>query len=122
MAGRAHQTGAVEVGARWGDLNSDALAAGAGRRRDERGRKPRHGGVEDSNRVRCPCPTCRTTHSYADHHHHGRCHTGAGDMALRTPHIPRGKVTLLEGDPGQGKTWLALATAAAVKRSHPIQE
>jgi hypothetical protein len=29
------------------------------------------------------------------------------------PYIPKRKVTLLEGDPGQGKTWLALAIAAA---------
>lgn len=32
------------------------------------------------------------------------------------PYIPRGKVTLLEGDPAAGKTWLALAIAAAVSR------
>lgn len=29
------------------------------------------------------------------------------------PYIPLGKLTLLEGDPGGGKTWLALAIAAA---------
>jgi hypothetical protein len=32
------------------------------------------------------------------------------------PYIPRGKLTLLEGDPAAGKTWLALAIAAAVSR------
>ena len=30
------------------------------------------------------------------------------------PYIPRGKLTLLEGDPGQGKSWIALAIAAAL--------
>lgn len=34
------------------------------------------------------------------------------------PYIPLGKVTLLEGDPGVGKTWLALAIAAAVTKGH----
>ncbi len=32
------------------------------------------------------------------------------------PYIPRGKITILEGDPAAGKTWLALALAAAVSR------
>ena len=30
------------------------------------------------------------------------------------PYIPRGKLTLLEGDPGQGKSWIALGIAAAL--------
>jgi putative DNA primase/helicase len=33
---------------------------------------------------------------------------------LWEPYIPLGKVTILEGDPGEGKTWLALTIAAAV--------
>ena len=33
---------------------------------------------------------------------------------LWEPYIPRGKVTLLEGDPGVGKSWLCLAMATAV--------
>jgi AAA domain-containing protein len=32
------------------------------------------------------------------------------------PYIPRRKVGVLEGDPGQGKTWIALAITAAVTR------
>ena len=32
------------------------------------------------------------------------------------PYIPKGKVTLLEGDPGMGKSWLSLAIATAVSR------
>lgn len=32
------------------------------------------------------------------------------------PYLPRGKLTILEGDPGAGKTWLALAIAAAITR------
>lgn len=35
---------------------------------------------------------------------------------LWCPYIPLGKITLLEGDPGLGKTFLALAIAAAVTR------
>ena len=30
------------------------------------------------------------------------------------PYIPRGNLTLLEGDPGQGKSWIALGIAAAL--------
>jgi hypothetical protein len=39
------------------------------------------------------------------------------------PYIPQGKVTLIEGDPGVGKSWmvLALATAVAVGHDSPIQ-
>lgn len=33
---------------------------------------------------------------------------------LWPPYIPLGKLTILEGDPGVGKSWLALAIAAAV--------
>ncbi|MDP2726169.1 MAG: AAA family ATPase, partial [Dehalococcoidia bacterium] len=32
------------------------------------------------------------------------------------PYIPLGKLTILEGDPGLGKSWLALAIAAAISR------
>jgi hypothetical protein len=35
---------------------------------------------------------------------------------LWEPYIPRRKLTLLEGDPGVGKTWLALAIAAGVSQ------
>lgn len=38
---------------------------------------------------------------------------------LWNPYIPIGKLTLLEGDPGLGKTWLALAIAAAVTNGQP---
>ena len=38
---------------------------------------------------------------------------------LWEPYIPLGKLTLLEGDPGLGKTWLLLALAAAVSRGVP---
>ncbi|MGH8072256.1 MAG: AAA family ATPase [Candidatus Entotheonellia bacterium] len=38
---------------------------------------------------------------------------------LWDPYIPLGKLTLLEGDPGVGKTWLALAIAAHVSRGMP---
>jgi putative DNA primase/helicase len=34
--------------------------------------------------------------------------------------IPRGKLTLVEGDPGLGKSWLTLAIAAAVSRGWPL--
>src|ERR671930_123044 len=34
-------------------------------------------------------------------------------------YIPRGKLTILEGDPGVGKTWLALAISAHVSRGTP---
>lgn len=39
---------------------------------------------------------------------------------LWEPYLPVGKLTLLEGDPGLGKTWLALAIAAAVSKGHPL--
>jgi len=35
---------------------------------------------------------------------------------LWKPYIPIGKLTLLEGDPGIGKTWAALQIAAAVSK------
>ncbi|QBS37114.1 AAA family ATPase [Thermaerobacter sp. FW80] len=36
------------------------------------------------------------------------------------PYVPLGKLTILEGDPGVGKTWLALRLAAAVSRGEPL--
>ncbi len=39
---------------------------------------------------------------------------------LWKPYIPGGKLTILEGDPGLGKTWLALALAAIVTRGWPF--
>lgn len=43
---------------------------------------------------------------------------------LWKPYIPLGKLTLVEGDPGEGKTWLCLAIAAAVttggRLPHPL--
>lgn len=43
---------------------------------------------------------------------------------LWEPYIPRGKITLIQGDPGEGKSTLALALAAAVSagRSFPDGE
>jgi hypothetical protein len=38
------------------------------------------------------------------------------------PYIARGKLTLLEGDPAAGKTWLAVAIAAAVSRGWGLPE
>jgi hypothetical protein len=39
---------------------------------------------------------------------------------LWEPYIPLGKITLLEGNPGVGKTFLALGLAAAVSRGWPL--
>lgn len=39
---------------------------------------------------------------------------------LWEPYIPRGKITLLEGDPGVGKSWLALTLAAIVSKGSPF--
>ncbi len=36
------------------------------------------------------------------------------------PYIPFGKLTLLEGDPGVGKSWLSLAIATAVSLGHGL--
>lgn len=41
---------------------------------------------------------------------------------LWEPYIPKGKLTLLEGDPGRGKTWVALALAAAVSTGAPMPD
>lgn len=39
---------------------------------------------------------------------------------LWRPYIPLGKLTLIEGDPGLGKSWLTLAIAAAVSRGEGL--
>lgn len=39
---------------------------------------------------------------------------------LWNPYIPLGKLTLLEGDPAVGKTWLALQIAAIISKGHPF--
>ena len=36
------------------------------------------------------------------------------------PYIPRGKLTLLEGDPGQGKSWITLAISSALSLGHGL--
>lgn len=41
---------------------------------------------------------------------------------LWEPYIPRGKISLLEGDPGLGKTWLALNLSAVVSRGWPLPD
>lgn len=38
------------------------------------------------------------------------------------PYLPLGKLTLLEGDPGQGKTYLMLAVAAAVTKGYNLPD
>ena len=39
---------------------------------------------------------------------------------LWKPYIPAGKITILEGDPGKGKTTLALRLAAACSTGSPM--
>jgi hypothetical protein len=39
---------------------------------------------------------------------------------LWAPYLPIGKLTLLDGDPGQGKSWLTAALAAAGSRGHAL--
>ena len=39
---------------------------------------------------------------------------------LWKPYMPLGKLTILEGDPGAGKSWLALTLAASVSRGWPF--
>jgi putative DNA primase/helicase len=41
---------------------------------------------------------------------------------LWEPYVPFGKITLLEGDPAAGKTWVALAVAAAVSTGAPFPD
>lgn len=36
------------------------------------------------------------------------------------PYVPRGKLTMLQGNPGEGKTFLALSLAAIVSRGWPL--
>ncbi len=38
------------------------------------------------------------------------------------PYLPKGKLTLLEGDPSVGKTWLALQLAATISQGWPFPE
>lgn len=38
------------------------------------------------------------------------------------PYIPFGKITVIQGDPGNGKTTLILAVAAAVTKGEPLPE
>ncbi len=38
------------------------------------------------------------------------------------PYIPQGKVTIIQGDPGEGKTTLALALAAQLTKGEPLPE
>lgn len=41
---------------------------------------------------------------------------------LWEPYIPQGKVTLIEGDPGLGKSWLTMYIAACVSTGRPLPE
>jgi RecA-family ATPase len=41
---------------------------------------------------------------------------------LWQPYIPKGKLTILEGDPGAGKTWLALQLAAIITKGDPFPD
>lgn len=36
------------------------------------------------------------------------------------PYIPRGKLTMIEGDPGLGKSWLTMALASYISRGKPL--
>lgn len=36
------------------------------------------------------------------------------------PYIPRGKLTMIEGDPGLGKSWLTMALASFISRGKPL--
>jgi len=38
------------------------------------------------------------------------------------PYIPYGKITVIQGDPGDGKTTVVLAIAAAVTMGYPLPE
>jgi putative DNA primase/helicase len=52
-----------------------------------------------------------------------RCLADIAPQAVRflwEPYLPLGKLTLLEGDPGQGKSWLAAAIAAAGSRGRGL--
>jgi hypothetical protein len=52
-----------------------------------------------------------------------RCMADVAVQAVRflwAPYLPVGKLTLLEGDPGQGKSWLAAAIAAAGSRGRGL--
>ena len=42
------------------------------------------------------------------------------DVYKRQPYIPFGKVTLLQGDPGDGKSKLMLSVAALLSKGEPL--
>ena len=42
--------------------------------------------------------------------------------SLWYPYIPLGKITIVQGDPGEGKTTFALAVIAALTRGEPLPE
>ena len=41
---------------------------------------------------------------------------------LSHPYIPYGKITIIQGDPGEGKTTLVLNLAANLSRGHLFEE
>ena len=49
-------------------------------------------------------------------------YTAATAEFLWEPYIPLGKVTLIEGDPGLGKSWLTMEIAAAISTGDPLPD